>query len=118
MVTTWLAQEPPPPGSGGGGSAIGFLLLVGSAYLLWRFIKIQRDPLAVCGKCEGKPPGDGEGHRHRCRRCGGAAETLRWQAWLMLKCGIPVPRARRIKKTHPWAVPKDYSIDDDAKFRF
>jgi tRNA(Ile2) C34 agmatinyltransferase TiaS len=51
-----------------------------------------------CGACEGKPPGDGEGNYHRCWRCGGASERLRLGAWVTLKVGIPVPRARKPAK--------------------
>jgi hypothetical protein len=66
--------------------------------LLWRFVKIQANPMTRCGACEGRPPGDREGNYHRCWRCGGASERLRLGAWVMLKVGIPVPRARKPAK--------------------
>jgi hypothetical protein len=78
-----------------GGTLITLVVL---GWLLWRFVKIQANPMTRCGACEGRPPGDREGNYHRCWRCGGASERLRLGAWVMLKVGIPVPRARKPAK--------------------
>lgn len=108
MVTTLAAVEPAANGGGGG---IGFLILVGLAVGLYYFLQVQWRPLNRCQKC---PKPDEDGNTHRCRRCGGRSERLRTSAWVMMKCGIPVPRARHYDgKQHPMAVPKDYKRERD-----
>jgi hypothetical protein len=102
MVTTWLAQDPPPHGGGGG---VGFLLLVGLAALLWWFVRVQWRPLHRCTKC---PKPDEDGFYSRCRHCGGKPERLRPAAWVLLRIGVPVPRARHYDRQHVRTVPKDY----------
>jgi tRNA(Ile2) C34 agmatinyltransferase TiaS len=67
-------------------------------WLLWQFVKIQLNPFTRCRACGGSPPGDGRGNYHRCWSCGGASERLKVAAWVMLKVGIPVPRAKKSAK--------------------
>jgi hypothetical protein len=100
MVTMQAVAEQ----SSGGGT--GGLILLALGALLWWFVKVQRDPLRLCQKCKGKPPGDGRGNFHHCRRCGGNARVLKPSAWALMKAGVPVPRARSSKQ-HPFRVPKD-----------
>lgn len=77
----------------------GTVILVAILSVLWFALAAQIDPFAKCGKCEGRPPGSGKNY-HRCRRCGGVPERLRFGAWVQLKLGIPVPRAKKASKRH------------------
>lgn len=101
MVTMMVAAPPP----GNGGSGLGALLLLGVCVLAFYFVKVQLNPLIRCTECP-KPKADGS--YHRCRKCGGSPERLKTAAWVMMRLGIPVPRARHLDKKHPMAVPKDY----------
>lgn len=103
MVTYLLDPPPAPPPSGGG---IGGLLLLTALGLGWWFIRLQLNPIGVCGKCNGKPPGDGRGNTHPCSRCGGNSRPLKAGAWVLMRMGVPVPRARSSRK-HPFRVPED-----------
>lgn len=100
MVTIQAAAEQ------GSGSGVGGLVLLIALGLLWWFVRLQLDPLTLCGRCEGKPPGDGRGNFHHCRRCGGNARVLKTAAWTLMKMGVPFPRARSGKQ-HPFRVPRD-----------
>jgi hypothetical protein len=106
MVTVWLAQQPPPPGPPGNSTAgWAFLFLAGLGYVLFTCIKAQIRPLNRCQDC---PKPDADGNRRRCRKCGDKSEVLNRWAWVQMKAGIPVPRARRISKRHPRSVPEDW----------
>lgn len=78
-----------------GGTLITLAVL---GWLAWRFLKVQANPFIRCKSCGGRPPGDDSGAYHRCWRCGGASERLKTAAWIMLKLGVPVPRARKSAK--------------------
>ena len=85
-------------------SQVGLLALVGLTALLYFALRAQLNPFTRCNSCDGKAPGDGNGNYHRCRRCGGASERLRFGAWLQLKLGMPVPRAKPGAKTNRWGL--------------
>lgn len=105
MVTMWLGQPPPPEAGHSTAGAYTFLVLAALAWVVWRMLKAQIRPLTRCENC---PKPDADGNRKRCRRCGDKSEVLNRWAYVQMKMGIPVPRARRLDKVHPRAVPRDW----------
>lgn len=80
-------------------------LALGAALILLFFaMRAQLHPFTRCGKCGGRPPSDGKGNYRRCSRCGGSPERLRFGAWVQLKMGIPVPRAKSTGKRHKMSL--------------
>lgn len=89
---------------------MGSLFLVLAVVLLFFALRAQFDPFTNCsGKAHsGKIQGSRKKkYSHRCGRCGGSAEVLRWGAWLQMKLGMPVPRAHSASKKHPLRMPDD-----------
>ncbi len=82
------------------GGQVGTLALVALAALAYFAVAAQLNPFTRCEACEGRAPGDGSGNYHRCGKCGGASEVLRFGAWLQIKMGISVPRAKGVEKKH------------------
>lgn len=99
-VITVLAQAAHAATSGGWTELTVVVLLA----VVWFAVRAQLNPFTRCNVCEGKAPGDGEGNYRRCRRCGGAAERLRFGAWVQRRVGIPVPRARESEKKNRWGL--------------
>lgn len=107
MVIMWWVQQPPPAEHAGNATAgWAFLLIALLGWAAFNCAKAQIRPLTRCEDC---PKPDADGNRKRCRRCGDKSEVLNRWAYLQMKAGIPVPRARRLPHIkHPRAVPKDW----------
>lgn len=102
-----MVQQPPPEQAAHDGTAGWlFLILAGLGYVMFMCLKAQIKPITRCEDC---PKPDADGNRKRCTVCGDKPEVLNRWAYFQKTIGIPVPRARRLRKVrHPRAIPEDW----------
>lgn len=99
MIELLMTATAPAGELGTGGWVVALLLTV-----LFFAVRAQLNPFTRCTRCGGRPPGDTAGtNYHRCPRCQGASERLRFGAWAQRRIGIPVPRAKPPADKNRWA---------------